>query len=92
MRLMRFSVRATYIPGKDMLVADVLSRSPVITGEDSLYEEIQAHVNDMQDWPRSEQRCERCESKSRHGVRYPWLASVQRGCSVGRQRLLPHQR
>ena len=47
MRLMRFNVKAKYVPGKDMLVADTLSRSPVSTTESS-HEEIQAHVSDVQ--------------------------------------------
>ena len=37
-----------YVPGKDILVAGALSRSPVTTGEDSFHEEIQAHVNELQ--------------------------------------------
>ena len=48
MRLMRFNVKAKYVPGKDMLVADTLSRSPVSTTESSSHEEIQAHVSDVQ--------------------------------------------
>ena len=48
MRLMRFNVKARYVPGKDMLVADTLSRSPVSTTESSSREEIQAHVSDVQ--------------------------------------------
>ena len=48
MRLMRFNVNAKYVPGKDMLVADTLSRSPVSTTESSSHEEIQAHVSDVQ--------------------------------------------
>ena len=47
MRLMRFNVKAKYVQGKDMLVADTLSRSPVSTTESS-HEEIQAHVSDVQ--------------------------------------------
>ena len=48
MRLMRFNVKANYVPGKDMLVADTLSRSPVSTTESSSHEEVQAHVSDVQ--------------------------------------------
>ena len=48
MHLMRFNVKAKYVPGKDMLVADTLSRSPVSTTESSSHEEIQAHVSDVQ--------------------------------------------
>ena len=44
---MRFNVKAKYVPGKDMLVADTLSRSPVATTESSSHEEIQAHVSDV---------------------------------------------
>ena len=48
MGLMRFNINAKYVPGKDMLVADTLSRSPVSTTESSSHEEIQAHVSDVQ--------------------------------------------
>ena len=47
MRLNHLNVRATYVPGKDMLVADALSRSPVNTGQDSFHEEIQVHVSEI---------------------------------------------
>ena len=48
MRLMRFNFKAKYVPGKDMLVADTLSRSPVSTTESSSHEEIQAQVSNVQ--------------------------------------------
>ena len=48
MRLMRFNIKAKYVPGKDMLVADTLSHSPVSTTESSSHEEIQAYVSDVQ--------------------------------------------
>ena len=48
MRLMRFNVKAKYVPGKDMLVADTLSRSPVSTTKSNSHEEIHAHVSDVQ--------------------------------------------
>ena len=69
-----------YVPGKDILVAGALSRSPVTTGEDSFHEEIQAHVKrhtvkTVSDRCRTgqDQRgdFERCESESSHGVHYP---------------------
>ena len=48
MRLMHFNVKAKYVPGKDMLVADALSRSHVSTTKSSSHEEVQAHVSDVQ--------------------------------------------
>ena len=48
MCLMRFDVKAKYVPGKDMLVADTLTRSPVSKTESSSHEEIQSHVSDGQ--------------------------------------------
>ena len=48
MCLMRFNIKTKYVPGKDMLVVDTLSRSPVSISESSSHEEIQAHVSDVQ--------------------------------------------
>ena len=79
MRLMRFNGKVNYVPGKDMLVADTLSRSPVSTTESSSHEEIQAHVSDVQSsWQVSDaglgkdqsRDFKRCEPQSSHGVHY----------------------
>ena len=45
MRLMRFNARAEYIPGKQLEVADTLSRSPIDSSEQELSEEIKAYVD-----------------------------------------------
>ena len=62
MRLMRFNVKAKHVPGKDILVADTLSHSPVSTTESSPMRKFKpmsvtsSHHGkcQMQDWPRSE--------------------------------------
>lgn len=45
MRLMRFNAKAEYMPGRNMVVADALSRSPLNTIEDFMSAEVSAHVN-----------------------------------------------
>ena len=46
MRLMRFSICAKYVPGKELTVADALSRTPLeSTGIPDTEQEIQAHVD-----------------------------------------------
>nr|XP_023665577.1 uncharacterized protein K02A2.6-like [Paramormyrops kingsleyae] len=45
MRLMRFNAKAEYMPGKSMVVADALSRSPLSTTEDFMSADVSAHVN-----------------------------------------------
>ena len=46
MRLMRFSICAKYVPGKELTVADALSRIPLeSTGIPDTEQEIQAHVD-----------------------------------------------
>lgn len=45
MRLAPFSYRVEFVPGKDLLVADTLSRAPVEKGNNSISEEIEMHLS-----------------------------------------------
>jgi hypothetical protein len=58
MRLMRFNVVAEHAPGRDMVIADTLSRSP-LEGDDSnqLQEDVKAYVDEVvSSWPVSDAR------------------------------------
>ena len=57
-RFMRFNVTAEYTPGKDLVVADALSRSPInVESNSELQEEIGAYVGSItSSWPISDQR------------------------------------
>lgn len=64
MRLMRFKPEARYNPGKEMFVADTLSRSPLTGGKTSLRQEelqndVEAYVDTVaSSWPMSDRRLE----------------------------------
>ena len=45
MRLVPFHYRVEFVPGKQLLVADALSRAPVETENDTISEEIEMHLN-----------------------------------------------
>ena len=58
MRLMRYNVTTEYTPGKDMVVADALSRSPLNreSGND-LQQDVQDHVNEItSSWPATDSK------------------------------------
>ena len=92
MRLMRFNIKAKYVPGKDMLVADTLSRSPVSTTESNShwlrkFKPMSADVlsswqlKSVSDAGLAKIRAETLKDVnlnwSSHGVHdYSWLASV----------------
>ena len=58
MRLMRYNVTAEYAPGKDMVVADTLSRSPLNRENGNhLQQDVQDHVNEItSSWPASDSK------------------------------------
>ena len=60
MRLMRYNVKAEYMPGKDSVVADTLSRSPLTdTESDTLEQDVDNHVDAVRiSWPASDQKLE----------------------------------
>ena len=48
MRLMKFSYQISHVPGKNLVIADTLSRAPVAqisVADQKLTEEIDAYVN-----------------------------------------------
>jgi hypothetical protein len=68
-RLMRFNPCAIYTPGKFLVIADTLSRSPLSTEHEDavivLEEDVTAHINMIRtSWPASDRRLEEiaCES------------------------------
>ena len=58
MRLMRYNVTAEYAPGKDMVVTDTLSRSPLNRESGNhLQQDVQDHVNGItSSWPASDSK------------------------------------
>ena len=53
-------MKAEYMPGKDLEVADTLSRSPLTdTESDTLEQDVDAHVDAVRiSWPASDQKLE----------------------------------
>lgn len=66
MRMMRYSGKAEYTPGKNMTVADSLSRSPVVSTEPEEFgEEIEAHVATIQmSWNATDSKLEEIRDQS----------------------------
>ena len=62
MRMMRYNPKATHVPGKQLIVADTLSRSPVSSPEACVtktFFEVHIYVNEViKSWPMS---CDRIE-------------------------------
>lgn len=57
MRLMCFNAKAEYAPGKTLIIADTLLRSPVNNNNDSIEEIIECHINAVtHSWPISQAR------------------------------------
>ena len=60
LRLMRFNFTVSHVPGKDLVVADALSRAPVSTGiadDEEFQQEVEAFINlTVEQLPASEHR------------------------------------
>ena len=56
-RLMRFNAKAEYAPGKTLVIADTLSRSPIQDSDNTTDSVIACHVNTViHCWPVSQQK------------------------------------
>ena len=67
---MRFTPEATYHPGKGMLVADALSRSPLQRSDRSdMEEDLSLHVSAAtSSWPPSDERLELIRQRTKEDV------------------------
>ena len=71
MRLMRFRVTATYVPGKNMVVADILSRCPrkLLEEDDELQQNVKAFVEEtFSAWPVSDKKFEQIKQLTQEDV------------------------
>ncbi|GFR59212.1 Pol polyprotein [Elysia marginata] len=71
MRLMRFRVTATYVPGKNMVVADTLSRCPrkLLEEDDELQQNVKAFVEEtVSAWPVSDKKLEQIKQLTQEDV------------------------
>ena len=78
MRLMRFNVTAEFVPGKEMVVADALSREPAIDDEsesiDSITQQVRVQVDEMKAaWPASDQKLEELKQATRQDIQLPYV-------------------
>ena len=64
MRLMRFSVKAEYVPGKKLVIADALSRSPQTTAEQQ--EEVTTLIEDVEAYLHSVDISWSCAASDKH--------------------------
>ncbi len=66
MRLMRYSVTAEHVPGKDLVVADTLSRSPRPCMESYTEQEVELHVEALRaEWPASDAKLAELRTQTR---------------------------
>ena len=77
MRLMRFNVTAEYVPGKEMMVADALSKEPAIEDEaknvDSISYQVQMQVDEIKlAWPASDKKLEELRQATRKDIQLPY--------------------
>ncbi|GFR76283.1 Pol polyprotein [Elysia marginata] len=85
MRLMRFRVTATYVPEKNMVVADTLSRCPrkLLEEDDELQQNVKAFV---EAWPVSDKKLEQIKQLTQEDVALSTALSYTRdGCPEHRE-------
>ena len=91
MRLMRFNVTAEFVPGKEMVVADALSREPAIDDEsqniDSITQQVRVQVEEMKaTWPASDQKLEELKEATRRDIQLPYVIQhTMQGWPANRQ-------
>ena len=97
MRLMRYKPVAEYVPGKNMTVADMLSRNPM-KAEDStqLSEDVDLHVNAItSSWPVSDAKLDQIREETKKDssrVHSHRAADIQTRCQVSCKRPFRYQR
>ena len=83
MGLMRIRVTATYVPGKNMVVADLLSRCPrkllEVEEDDELQQNVKAFVEEtVSAWPVSDKKLEQIKQLTQEDVALPSALSFTR--------------
>ncbi|KAL8580396.1 hypothetical protein ACOMHN_020873 [Nucella lapillus] len=70
MRLMRFKPSAVHVPGKDMVIADTLSQSPLSASENNvLQEDVKAFVQEIvSSWPVSDAKLNQIKGETKKDV------------------------
>ena len=102
MRLMRYKPVAEYVPGKNVTVADMLSRNPM-KAEDStqLSEDVDLHVNAItSSWPVSDAKLDQIREETKKDINLKTaleytshrVADIQTRCQVSCKRLFCYQR
>ena len=78
MRLMRFNRQAEHVPGKQMVVADTLSRSPLLSEQEPLtMEDVQGFVDSVESTrPATDAQLERIREASRHDAQLQKVMAV----------------
>ena len=91
MRLMRFNVTAEFVPGKEMVVADALSREPAVDDDsehiDSITQQVRVQVEEMKaTWPASDQKLEELKEATRRDIQLPYVIQhTMQGWPANRQ-------
>ncbi|XP_012938934.1 uncharacterized protein K02A2.6-like [Aplysia californica] len=82
MRMMRYSGKAVYTQGKNMTVADSLSRSPVVsTKPEEFGEKIEAHVATIQmSWDATDSKLDEIKNKSQQDPAISAAIQYTRSC------------
>ena len=60
LRMMQYHYDVFYVPGKQLTVADALSRAPLENGDSNLTDVLEEHVNEVKaGWPATDEMLDR---------------------------------
>ena len=69
LRLLKFNATAKYLPGKEMLIADALSRCPMPGTEEKSHQDVEAHVREVEaSWPVKDATLDSLREKTKEDV------------------------